>query len=167
MANTMVGKRRRHHPACTEFEYTWIEGQSRSRPQWKRTRKLDQMAISEVIRRLAKEVARSHGWPWLAEAARAAGALPVYADMGGAVLIAPDQSVLFYDWETSSVRQMPAEDWRLLAFAKAARRFPELRSLFPPRPSNAVDCSQCQGTGLILERLDCGSCFGVGWVAPK
>ena len=48
-----------------------------------------------------------------------------------------------------------------------AREYPELQTLVPARPDDALTCEDCGGSGL-LERMPsivC-SCGGVGWRTP-
>lgn len=48
------------------------------------------------------------------------------------------------------------------------RKFPELRSILPSRPQNAVDCENCDKSGWLqpaptLGPFVCGDCGGLGW----
>jgi hypothetical protein len=97
------------------------------------------------------------------EVAEATGALLVYADMGGALAVTPGGEVVYYDLDRK-VTGVPEEKWRIVALRKAAQKFPELRDLAPERPGNAVSCPACAGRGVVLERFDCGACWGAGWV---
>ena len=117
-----------------------------------------------AIERLAREAASPAGPEVTREAARRTGGVPVHADLGGVLVVAVDGSVLHYDPETDTVSAAD-ERWRSLARAKAARLFPELRSLAPQRPFGSVACDQCGGSGEILGGMDCGACLGVGWKA--
>lgn len=76
----------------------------------------------------------------------------------------PQGSIAFYDPEANVVTTEPEKDWQTLAFAKAARNFPELQSLAPVRPDHAVTCSECGGSGSFLENTECGTCWGTGWI---
>jgi hypothetical protein len=97
-------------------------------------------------------------------AAQATGGLPVYSDMGGVLVIAPDLRVLVYDPEVLASKEADAH-WRRVALVRAAEKFPELRSLMPQRPSDAEDCKACQGKGTVLKfQVTCGKCGGTGWV---
>src|SRR5262245_52101742 len=95
-------------------------------------------------------------------------ALPVYSDMGGTLFITPRLEVLALDHDGGAVptREL-SEKWRLVAVVSAADKYPELQSLIPSRPPDALQCSHCGGTGRVA-RLNarCGECCGLGWLAP-
>jgi len=91
-------------------------------------------------------------------------ALPVYSDMGGTLFITPSLQILIMRHDEAAVSEECTPEWRLVARVAAAERFPELRQLLPSRPSAALDCSVCGGTGRLLGAR-CGSCFGLGWPA--
>ena len=119
--------------------------------------------ISKSIRRLAKAAQESDSSA-IKEAAQATGSLPVHTDMGGALVVTPECDVVQYDFETGATRT-PEESWRTLALVKAARKFPELRNLAPPKPTEAIDCPSCGGVGVVSGNMDCGVCWGVGWTS--
>lgn len=96
----------------------------------------------------------------------ATGALLVYSDMGGALAITPEGVVVGYDFDSKNLQDVD-ENWRLVALRQAARKFDELKSLEPPRPDNSVCCPACSGRGTVTMgdvSLDCGVCWGGGWV---
>jgi hypothetical protein len=90
--------------------------------------------------------------------------LPVYADAGGMLLVTPTGSVLRFDSETVQITKETEWGWRALAIAHAVRKFPELIALCPQRPGDAVTCPQCDGAGVVLGQLDCGTCYALGWI---
>jgi hypothetical protein len=121
-----------------------------------------QSEMRQIIGRLSHEAAVGASPSVDRDAAARTGGVPVYADMGGVLVIMPDCSVLYYNPETDRVN--PVDDcWRVVALVKAAKKFRELQQLRPVRPDNAVTCAQCGGEGVVLGRLDCGVCFGTGW----
>jgi hypothetical protein len=120
------------------------------------------IAARAAIRRLAAEAEQQPEGSATQQAAHATGALPVHTDIGGALAVTPDGEVVLYDFE-KGVASVPEEHWRIYALAKAARRYPELRELAPPRPHDAVTCPSCGGFGFVLESLECGPCLGLGW----
>jgi hypothetical protein len=121
---------------------------------------------SQAIERLAAEAARPSEPSATQSAARKTGGVPVYADLGGVVTITPGGAVLVFDPDKDTVTS--ADDrLKTLAFARAARRFPDLSALAPPRVADATDCPQCGGSGVILDGMDCGICLGTGWIANK
>jgi hypothetical protein len=95
-----------------------------------------------------------HGWQQ-DMAVRFAG-LAVYGDIGGALIIRPDGLVLNAGWDDETASEACA-GWRLIAFAAASHRFPELADLAPERSPTAHSCSGCGGLG-------CEWCFGIGWL---
>jgi hypothetical protein len=82
-------------------------------------------------------------------------------DVGGAIAITPDGEILRYDWDKEEVRVCHNE-FRTIALVQAAKNFPELRQLMPPRPATAINCPECDGTGTVLGSLICGRCLGQG-----
>jgi hypothetical protein len=106
---------------------------------------------------------------WQRELARRFGALPLYGDMGGALLLRPDGEVLVVEWEAEANARPADRGGRLLCLAVAADTFPELRPLLPPRPAAAVSCPACNALGRlrltgINHPLWCGECSGLGWL---
>jgi hypothetical protein len=76
----------------------------------------------------------------------------------------------FVRWHTDGpdpypgVRPVEARCEWVSALSEGARRYPELQSLFPIRPANAVTCG-CGGHPLFETRkLICPVCGGLGWV---
>jgi len=105
-----------------------------------------------------------------ADLVRVAGELrawPVYGDLGGVLLLAPNGAVYCRDNNTMEVRPELDPGWRQLAWAAAAEAVPELRPLLPARPDDAPDCTGCGGVGQVQItpncRVWCGSCWGQGW----
>lgn len=106
-------------------------------------------------RKVALRGALSVGWGW-------SGCYGVYAD----------GTVVFYDEETDSWSPaMKREEW-LITLSLVARDHPEYVDLLPRRPSDAKECSECDGTGIphfaknddALRKLLCGSCYALGWI---
>jgi hypothetical protein len=50
-----------------------------------------------------------------------------------------------------------------LALHHGRQRYPWLAALLPPRPADALTCSNCGGTGTLALPATC-SCGGAGWV---
>lgn len=89
--------------------------------------------------------------------------------MGGILVLRSDGSVAHYDPETDRMREVHDDEagrWRTFALIQAARQFPELGALYPPRPNDAIVCSECAGSGARYESFICGACLGTGWLAP-
>jgi hypothetical protein len=91
----------------------------------------------------------------------------VYADLGGVLAITADGEVFRFDPEADEVSVIDDERWRKVALARASRRFPELSGLKPSRPLLSTTCPQCDGQGIILGDIECGNCFGVGWLETR
>jgi hypothetical protein len=102
----------------------------------------------------------------LQEFSRRHGALPVYWDMGGLLLLLPSGTIIGTDVDaiddpTSQVE----EQWQLIARVSAASKYPELSCSLPERPAEAPDCETCSGTGRFpgTKTASCGVCNGLGW----
>src|SRR5262249_11542501 len=102
-------------------------------------------------------------------------ALPLYADMGGCILIRPDGTMLFIHSNQkldADAVSAPLTDrrWRHTALVVGSEKYPELRILLPPRPSDAPDCAACAGKGYISVadiNAGCGVCFRLGWIDAR
>lgn len=102
-------------------------------------------------------------------------ALPVYLDMGGALLLRPDGQILSVHadqkWCADSEWEVVTDArWRTVALITASERFSNLAFLRPQRPATAVDCPACQATGHVYyETLKrefwCNECQSLGWVS--
>lgn len=131
--------------------------------------------ILRLLRALQAGEARQE-WPtagWLRELACRFDALPIYADMGGTILLRPDGELLgVYDDGVPSV--LEHRGWRTIGLVSGAEFFPELRPLLPPRPNNAFDCHPCGGRGVERWWMEgrkgvtsCSSCWGLGWIPQR
>ena len=87
-------------------------------------------------------------------------AVRIYADMGGAIFIRPDGSLIGETESRAQERVDPA--WQTVALVVGARRHPELQGLLPERPAAASDCTTCGASG-TLHGIVCGTCSGLGW----
>jgi hypothetical protein len=124
--------------------------------------------LSTLISRRIEEYLSGPRDEWQ-ESARLHGALPVYADIRGALFLKPNGEVVLKPNNSADVSLVPvsSREWRLVARLAAAERFPELSELIPARPPSAPDCQDCNGSGRVLnDALRCETCFGLGWVAP-
>jgi hypothetical protein len=108
--------------------------------------------------------------PGLVEAVRSNGALPVYADIGGTLLLRPDGEILALDHGSRTAPQIEADPgWRITAVVVGAEKYPELRRLLPVRPPGTENCQWCEGRGRVrIGEIDrgplCGNCYGLGWL---
>ncbi|MGH9870579.1 MAG: hypothetical protein ACREAA_20775 [Candidatus Polarisedimenticolia bacterium] len=131
--------------------------------------------IQRVIRAYLEDPAILRGLTLdLVSLARRFDALPVSADMGGALLIRPSGEVILVHsnqpWGLESEHEVVTDPgWRTIAFVEAGERFPSLSFLRPERPDTAVDCPSCGGTGRVPfadQKVMCGACHALGWVGP-
>jgi hypothetical protein len=95
------------------------------------------------------------------------GALPVYADLAGSLLLTEGLEVLSWVRETDQVSREVGPKWTLVALRMAGERFAELATLRPRRPPGARDCAGCGGEGELFRRIWCDACSGLGWVARE
>jgi hypothetical protein len=100
-------------------------------------------------------------------------ALPLFNGWTETLAIRADGELV--RWTTEEwpmpVQEFDDRTWVQLALVQAAARYPELRQLAPSRPTNALRCETCGGTGFIggttthLEGPIC-RCGGTGWLLP-
>jgi hypothetical protein len=103
------------------------------------------------------------GDQWASEMA-ALGALHLYADTGGSLLLRPTGEVIGLNHDSNAPEVLSANSrWHRLAYVVVAELYPELASLRPTKPRHARDCSACAGTGQLIG-LRCGHCQGLGWL---
>src|SRR5687767_3623734 len=101
--------------------------------------------IRERIRLISSECQD----PETARLARFLGALPVLADMGGLYALRPSGEVVSIDWDARTEIAVEDDPHVIdIALASGSRRYPELRTLLPPRPPGTPDCPDCNGTGI-------------------
>jgi hypothetical protein len=116
--------------------------------------------VSDTIAALVAARSRGQaGGDWERDIAVRFGALSVYCDIGGALMVRPDGSVLTMGWDDEQPTVV-SEEWRIIGLAAASYHFPDLAELAPARPATAQPCWRCNGPG-------CESCFGLGWVATS
>jgi hypothetical protein len=108
----------------------------------------------------------------LINAVRVSGALPVYSDMGGTLLLRPDGEILSLGSDSEDGEPQVETDfgWRITAVVVGAEQYPELRPLLPIRPSGTEDCKACAGVGRVRiggtdRHILCGRRHGLGWLA--
>jgi hypothetical protein len=128
--------------------------------------------LRTLIRSLVERWLASPDRTDLTGAVRVSGALPVYSDMGGTLLLRPDGEILFLDNESEDDEPQIETDfgWRTTAVVVGVEKYPELRPLLPIRPPGTEDCEACAGHGRVRvaetdHRFLCGRCHGLGWLA--
>jgi hypothetical protein len=111
---------------------------------------------------------------WLDELGHRHSAIPLYADIGGAVLLRSDGVFLELEWdqETEHHPRECSDLTSTVPLVAGAERYPWLKGLLPVRPSDARPCTSCQGLGRIVltngsGRILCGVCGALGWKASS
>ncbi len=107
-------------------------------------------------------------WDFLVSWARDSACLPVYCDWSHAFGVKADGTVIVFEHDPkpgSVPEKRIVADLRELniALREGMKRHPWLVAMVPERPSDAQDCSMCNGTGRVPEPLIC-YCGGAGWV---
>jgi len=98
------------------------------------------------------------------------GRLVLVRDWTVSIVISPAGDVAVVDTEDGAPDRPATSAERRHALFRAIRHYPELVSLLPGRPANARTCTDCHGTGILVEVLRnpvlrdlvC-SCGGAGW----
>lgn len=98
-------------------------------------------------------------------------AVVMFYGMGDPLYLTLDGRVIIQDM----LDEVPPREAETLIEAAIAvvvgakvRDFPELLSILPARPENALDCGNCENTGWflaggVLGPFVCGDCGGLGW----
>jgi hypothetical protein len=113
-------------------------------------------------------------WKWELPYVLKYGALPVFRGWTETLAIREDGSLVRWSTEAEwpGAREFGERTWVNLALVQAARLYPELQGLVPPRPNDADTCPQCRGSGQIaglkeaLKSVICG-CGGTGWLPAE
>jgi hypothetical protein len=92
-------------------------------------------------------------------------ALPLFGTLGEVWLLRPDGTFWRADSEVGLPLEPLPENLRTIALVAGAERYPWLRDLLPPRPADAIDCTNCQGSGRFgpANALFCHVCDALGW----
>jgi hypothetical protein len=122
------------------------------------------MTIEATIRDLSQQLRSSAESHEVRAAAAATGGAPVYADVGGILVILENGEVVCFDPETNAAEHVSDTRWRTVALVHGARKFPALASLLPVRAGAATTCPACGGSGTVLQNVTCATCFGLGWL---
>jgi hypothetical protein len=121
--------------------------------------------VRQQISRLdPKRDGRSH------ELGRLHEALPLYADVGGMVLLRSDGTFIEVAWGSETAPYEPKPHFVRIALVAGSERYPWLKDLLPSRPQSAVSCADCSGTGRISRSTEfgdldtfCHCCEALGW----
>ncbi len=126
--------------------------------------------IAEFIDDSSSVCAHAH-----ARAAIARGnALPLFFDWTGFMALRLDGQIVWipYDDEPGDIEVVPDERLRNMGLFRGIKLHPELHFLMPSKPSEAIVCPDCRGTGKVpfpehlkhlADAVIC-SCGGIGWV---
>jgi hypothetical protein len=101
-------------------------------------------------------------------------ALPLFFDWTAFMALLPDGQIVWvpYDEAPGDIEVVQEERVRNMGLFQSSKLHPELQFLVPPKPTDAIDCPDCRGTGrlpfppgseYIAERLIC-YCGGLGWL---
>jgi hypothetical protein len=123
---------------------------------------------ADVALEISRAIAQLGETAWPDLAGREHNALPLFADLGGAVLLRADGTFLELEWDEPTERtpRLLEQPSYAPALAIGAERFPCLRPLLPPRPANAITCDTCHGRGrLPVVSIPCAACAALGWRA--
>ena len=128
-------------------------------------------AVNEITLALRQFLADSSPDPMnLRQIAAEIQALPLVLDMGGCYAICSNGQVVSFSWDApSDVRVEEDPRIRNMAIFQGCRKYPTLKSLVPSRPAEALECSQCHGTGklpLPMQNVIC-YCGGLGWLPSE
>lgn len=99
--------------------------------------------------------------------------LPLMFEMSGCYAIRANGEVVSFLYDDERDLRLETDPRILnIALFQGSKRHPELATLVPPRPDDAIECSHCDGTGiekmtasLGLDNFVC-YCGGLGWL-PK
>jgi hypothetical protein len=133
----------------------------------------------QIQRRIAEFIAdssASEAHAWARGAVERLNALPLLFDWTAFMALLPDGQIVWvpYDGEPGDVELVQKERDRNSGLFRGTRLHPELQFLLPTRPSDAIDCPDCRGTGRLkfpqgsqhlADKLVC-ACGGIGWLPP-
>jgi hypothetical protein len=129
-----------------------------------------QLGIKEQISELISSYIKNKNHPELYRIiAQELNILPIFFNWEGFIGIRPDSTFIFYDEEKEKWKEENNRAWQITALVDGSKKYKVLKRLLPERTDDAVQCSECEGTGNLLvsgkidERAICGSCFGLGW----
>lgn len=93
---------------------------------------------------------------------------PLYLTFDGRVIV----EECFIEEKGPREAKTFAEAAMAVVVGAKVRNFPELLSIFPDRPSNAIDCENCNKTGWLnigenIGPFVCEECGGLGWKTGK
>lgn len=98
--------------------------------------------------------------------------LPLFCDFGGCLAIRPDGEIVSLCWDAMDNLRIEGDARiRNIALFQGSQKYPELRTLIPPRLPESQDCPHCDGTGIETTAKQVGLedsivcyCGGLGWL---
>lgn len=121
---------------------------------------------AKVRRRIEEIVSRTDGDPVLQTLVCRYSMIPMCVDAGGGLALRSDGEIVQFLWD-EPVAPVLCTDVRVrnMALFQGSLLYPELATLVPVRPTTAVTCHRCRGTGDtgLGERFVC-FCGGLGWL---
>jgi hypothetical protein len=125
--------------------------------------------VAERIARYASERADAHDWmvPYVGKYR----ILPLYIGWVETIGIMPDGAIRKFsaDGPHSGYEGLRVEEQSGLVLGSlvlGARKYPQLQTIVPARPDNALTCEDCAGVAEHFPSMIC-SCGGVGWRIPN
>ena len=103
--------------------------------------------IEDLLRAYCSE--SSEEPPYLKTMAQQHQLLPLLIDWSGFYALSPAGDVFVVSQEANTIEVERDERVRRIAIFQGAKKYHALTPLVPDRPSNAVDCNHCEGTGQI------------------
>ena len=100
--------------------------------------------------------------------AQALQALPICFSLWSYVLLTANGEMISFGLDDEEERSVSARDV-LLMLRIGVERYPQLARLLPVRPTDAIDCGLCFGSGVMQtgdtppQQKRCLSCEGWGW----
>jgi hypothetical protein len=126
----------------------------------------DATFIADRVRNFANEAAPT--WQWQSQYVEQFGALPLYLGWTETLGILPDGRLVRWSTEDEYVGLRPIETQldANVALVEGSKKYPALAHLIPQRPSSALTCPACRGTGRgpLAEHDAICSCGGTGWL---
>jgi hypothetical protein len=133
----------------------------------------------QIQKRIAEFIADSKtsgADAWARGAVERLNALPLLFDWGGFMALLQNGQVVWVpdDDEPGEIRVVEEERVRNMGLFQGTKLHPDLQFLLPTRPSDAIECPDCRGTGKLTvpkgsehlaEWIIC-FCGGLGWLPP-
>jgi hypothetical protein len=127
--------------------------------------------IAELMRE-AHAALRAEPTTHVEAIAKRVGGIPLFGNIfGGTLVMLLDGEVVEVPDDPDGPPTPASPESVSFGLVAGSRRYPWLAELIPTRPSDALDCPTCGGTGEIAfndargERVSawCGACHALGW----